>query len=157
MADITCVKVNSGALVPSSGNPTDFEFWSKAGAAVVLAFRGQNFGAPAFGALDGLTAFATGGQANATLLASGGQVFNRVATVATGGDSVALPAAIPGAFVLVINGTAGTSMNVFTNPTVATDTINALSATTAFAVAGAARALFICTTAGKWYSITLAA
>src|ERR1700732_4436972 len=49
---------------------------------------------------DTITAFATGGQTNATQLTS---VVNRITVVATAGDSVKLPAAAAGLDVLVIN------------------------------------------------------
>jgi|SRR5215469_3713179 len=105
---------------------------------------------------DGITAHATGGQANAyQLLAS----FNRVATVASGGDSVALPKAIKGSRVVVDNAT-GTSMNVFSLATQAgsssPDTINGTAGTTAFAQAGNKRVDYVCYTTGAWVTSTAA-
>lgn len=47
-----------------------------------------------------ITAYATGGQANATALT--GKV-NQISTCATSGDSVKLPAAVAGLFIVVIN------------------------------------------------------
>jgi hypothetical protein len=47
-----------------------------------------------------ITAFATGGQTNATELTSH---INEIATVATGGDSVKLPAAVAGLSITILN------------------------------------------------------
>lgn len=94
----------------------------------------------------GITAFATGGQTNATALT---KAFNRVTTVATIGDSVKLPTAVPGMMIVVKNAGAN-SMDVF--PATG-GTINALSANTAFAMAAAANAVFVCTLAGAWDTV----
>jgi hypothetical protein len=91
----------------------------------------------------GITARAGGGQADAVPLAA---AFNRVTTVATAGDSVRLPAALPGASLTVFNRGAA-SMNVF--PATG-QTINALSANTALAVAAGASARFVCVAPGVW-------
>ena len=91
----------------------------------------------------GITAFATGGQANATQLT---KAFNRVTTVATTADSVKLPVAVAGMTVVVKNAGAN-SMDVF--PATG-GTINALSANTALAVAAAASVMFVSTLAGAW-------
>ena len=95
---------------------------------------------------DALTAFAGGGQASATQITA---MNARVSTVATAADSVKLMSAAPGLFLTVINAGAS-SMNVF--PATG-DTINALSANTALAVAAGKACSFICTVAGKWYSL----
>lgn len=60
----------------------------------------------------GVVALAGGGQTGATVLLNG---FNEVKTVASGGDSVALPMAIPGAFCAVYNKGAQ-SMQVYGQP-----------------------------------------
>jgi len=91
----------------------------------------------------GITAHAGGGQANAVPLTA---AFNRVTTVATGGDSVRLPVARVGATVAVFNRGAA-SMNVF--PATG-QSINALSANTALAVAAGASARFVCVAPGIW-------
>lgn len=91
----------------------------------------------------GITAHAGGGQANAVLLTA---AFNRVTTVATGGDSVRLPPAVPGATCVVFNRGAQ-SMNVF--PATG-QSINALSPNSALAVAAGAGARFVCVAAGIW-------
>lgn len=94
----------------------------------------------------GITAYAGGGQANATVLAA---AFNRVTTVATAADSVKLPVARAGMTIVVKNAGAS-SMNVF--PATG-GTINALSANTAFAVASGAAAMFVSTLAGAWDTV----
>lgn len=94
-------------------------------------------------ARTGITAFATGGQASAVPLTA---AFNRVTTVATAGDSVRLPAAVPGATCVVFNRGAA-SMDVFP---VTGQFINALAVNTALAVAAGASARFVCAAAGIW-------
>lgn len=96
--------------------------------------------------VDGITAHAGGGQAAAVALAA---MLNRVATVATAGDSVKLPPSANGMQVVTVNAGAN-SMNVF--PATG-EQINALGANTAFAVAAGKTATFYCATAGQWHSI----
>lgn len=108
---------------------------------------------------DSITAFAGGGQASATALDSG---YNRVTVVATAADSVKLPLCRTGAaqsntvgmIVIVTNADAADSMNVFPQTS---DSINALAANAAYAMAANKTAAFICGTAsgtaGTWYSI----
>jgi hypothetical protein len=93
----------------------------------------------------GLTAHAGGAQTGATPLIAGVNTFT---TVASAGDSAILPAIVSGQTVTVVN-TTGTSMNVFP---FGTDTINALSASTALAVAGGATTIFIGASATNWRS-----
>lgn len=95
---------------------------------------------------DTITAHAGGGQGSAVLLTTD---INRVTTVASAADSVALPTSTPGSEVTVINAAASNSMNVFPQ---SGDQINALSANAAFAVAAGKVATFYCTTAGFWHS-----
>jgi len=90
------------------------------------------------------TALAGGGQAGATLLTS---QIAKVGTVATAGDSVLLPLSTPGHERIVVNATAN-SMNVFPQTG---DTINALSANAAFAMAAGKTAHFYCPAAGQWF------
>jgi hypothetical protein len=107
-------------------------------------------GAPsAFTAADGITAHAAGGQASATQLGYG---INRLSVVATGGDSVALPAAIAGAFVEVINDGVAAA-DVYTKATPGTDTIDGGADTAAAVVTNAKRTIFTCASAGKWSSM----
>jgi hypothetical protein len=96
--------------------------------------------------LDKLTAFAGGGQGGATLLNA---EQCRVTTVATTGDSVKLPPSVAGGSIVVINSGAN-SMNVF--PATG-ETINALAANTALAIAAVGINIFYCfTTGGGWFS-----
>ena len=101
-------------------------------------------------ATNGLTAHAGGGQANALLLAN---LINRVTTVATGNDSVKLPAATVGKWLIVENAAAANSMNVFPQ---SGEAINAGAADAAFAMAANKRALFFCAVAGTWGAILTA-
>lgn len=96
---------------------------------------------------NGITALAGGGQANAPILAS---AINRVTTVASGNDSVRLPAAVAGNVVLVANSAAANSMNVFPQ---SGESINALSANAAFAMAANSRAVFFCAVNGVWSAV----
>jgi hypothetical protein len=103
-------------------------------------------GVPELTAKDGITALAGGGQAGATLLTAG---VNRVATVATAADSVALPVSVAGMVVFVVNGAAN-SMQVFGS---GTDTINDVATATGVAQAGGKAATYFCPVAGKWYRV----
>jgi hypothetical protein len=94
-------------------------------------------------ARTGYTAFAGGGQASAVPLTA---AFNRVTVCATAGDSVRLPRAVPGATCVVFNRGAA-SMNVFP---MTGQSINALAANTALAVAAGASARFVCVATGIW-------
>lgn len=94
----------------------------------------------------GITAFATGGQTDAVPLTA---AYNRVTTVATTADSVKLPVAVQGATIVAVNRGAQ-SMNVF--PATG-QSINALSANAALAVAAGASARFVCIAPGIWDAI----
>lgn len=99
---------------------------------------------------DAITAFAGGGQANATPLTS---TVNRITVVATAGDSVKLPPALAGMRVTVINSDAADSANVFPSTG---DSINAIAANGAFALASTKTADFVCPVNGKWFTVPLA-
>lgn len=97
-------------------------------------------------ATSGITAFAGGGQASATALVSD---LNRVTTVATAGDSVKLPAAVPGLEIVVINDGAA-SLNIYP---VTGESIDALAANAAYALTTTAfNVRLICVSAGLWKS-----
>lgn len=96
-------------------------------------------------AATGITAYAGGGQTNATQLAA---QINHVTTVATAADSVKLPASAVGMTVVVINGAASNSMQVFG---AGTDTINDVATATGVAQAAGKTATYHCPVAGKWY------
>jgi hypothetical protein len=105
---------------------------------------------------DAITALAGGGQSATTL--DGATSFHRVTTVASGNDSVTLPQARAGMFLIVVSATSNAnSLNVFPAKG---DSINALSPNTAFAVAAGKVAVFVCASstsaAGIWHSVTTA-
>ncbi len=94
---------------------------------------------------DGVTAFAGGGQANATQLT--GQTA-RITTVANIGDSVKLPISQAGLEMLVINH-GGKSMQVFGS---GTDTVDDVVYTTGVSQMTGSMTIYSCATAGAWYS-----
>lgn len=99
---------------------------------------------------NAITAFATGGQANAVLLTTS---YNRVTTVATAADSVKLPAAIAGSRVYVFNKAAANSLNVFPSTG---DKVNALSVDAAYAIAVTKGVQFLCVVNGTWDTLLTA-
>lgn len=96
-----------------------------------------------------LTALAGGAQAGTQLNLG----LNRFTVVVTAGDSAQLPVVTGGVMVVVVNADAADSMNVFP-PT--GQTINALSANSAFAVAAGKTALFFQALDGAWYALLTA-
>jgi hypothetical protein len=103
-------------------------------------------------AADGLTAHAGGLQPSALALTA---AINRVTTVATGGDSVALPAATGGQSISVINAGAS-ALAVFSSNASTGDTINGTAGTTAYSLASGKTAEFISPAAGAWHVIVSA-
>lgn len=100
-------------------------------------------GGTAVSVTNAITAFATGGQTNATALTT---PLNRVTVCATIGDSVKLPAATAGAFYVVANdGAAGLDIFPATG-----GIINALAANTAIRIASGSRVAFYCMVDGTW-------
>lgn len=95
---------------------------------------------------DGITAFATGGQTNATQLT---KTMNRISVCATLNDSVKLPAAKAGDTLFLVNSGAA-SANVF--PATG-EQINAAGANTAVALAAGSKAMYFCPVDGRWFSI----
>lgn len=93
-----------------------------------------------------LTAHAGGGQASALQLSA---QFNRVSTVATAADSVALPVSSAGMWVAIANDGAS-SMQVFG---VTPDTINNVATATGVALPAGHAAIYFCAVAGKWSSV----
>ena len=100
---------------------------------------------PVCASQDGITATASGTQATAYQLTA---YLSRVTTVATGADAVALPPAVPGLEVSVINSGAN-SMQVFGNYA-AGDTINGVATATGIAQAAGTTFTYTCSTQGKW-------
>lgn len=96
---------------------------------------------------DGLTAHAGGTRALAVQLAYG---MNRASVVATLNDSLALPPAVKGSSVLVINDGAAAAKIYAANGT--NDTIDGVAAATGVGLTNAKRAWFYCLTAGAWQS-----
>lgn len=108
---------------------------------------GASGGYPTVTAVNGLTAFAGGGQGSATLCPA---VINRFTAVATAADSGKLPPSAPGMQLTVTNAHATNSMNLF--PATG-DQINALGANAAYAVAAGKTAQLSCAVAGQWHAV----
>lgn len=102
-----------------------------------------------FSGQGALTATAGGAQAGLAL----SKTINRFTVVATAADSAQLPAAVPGLVRIVKNADTTDSMNVFPQTG---ETINALSANAAFAVAATKTCMFVCGTSGKWDTLLTA-
>lgn len=102
-------------------------------------------------AANAVSPFATGGQASATALT---KQVNRVTTVTTAGDSVALPASAAGLLITVINDAAANGLAVFP---ASGDAINALSANASITVPAKTVGLFSCAVAGQWNELLLEA
>lgn len=96
------------------------------------------------GSASGLVAHAGGGQASATKMVAD---INHFATVATAADSGALPPAVAGRRITVINRGAS-SMQVFGQ---GSDTINGVAAGTGVAQAAGVKAIYECPVAGQWF------
>ena len=81
-----------------------------------------------------------------------------VDTCATTGDAVALPAALPGTILAVINNTATSNLSVYAyqgvnNGAANNDTINNNSNSTANSLAAHTMTIFVCAKVGQWYAI----
>lgn len=115
---------------------------------------------------DNITAFAGGGQTNATALTT---EINRITTAANSGDSIKLPSTSqvpssgpgyaagsvvpgPGATIFIINHGAN-PIQVFGS---GTDTINDVASGTGVSQMANSVVLYTCTSAGKWYTEGLA-
>ena len=93
---------------------------------------------------NAVTAYAGGGQTNATLLTA---EINRVATVATAGDSVKLPVTTnPGLTIVVVNA-ASKPMQVYGS---GTDTINGVATATGVSQMPNSVVLYVTTASGAW-------
>lgn len=91
----------------------------------------------------GITAFAGGGQTNATALVKD---FNRVTTVATAADSVRLPVSVAGMENVVVND-AAVAMQVFG---AGTETIDGIATATGISQAAGSTVVYRCFVAGNW-------
>lgn len=97
--------------------------------------------------VNGITAHAGGGKANATQLDAKFDV-HRISVCATAADSVLLPPAEAGRAVVVINDGAAAAQ-VFGK---GTDTIDAVVTATGVPLTNAKRCIYYCVTAGAWQS-----
>jgi hypothetical protein len=97
--------------------------------------------------LDGYTAKASGTQATAVTM---DRMINRVTTVATAGDAVALPAARAGHQVCIINAGAN-SLQVY-GQNGSSDTINGIAGSTGVSQMAGSTVFFICPGNGVWLS-----
>lgn len=97
----------------------------------------------------GITAFAGGGQTNATLL-SLNRSIHIVGTVATIADSVKLPVAVGSGALHIVKNAAANSMQLFGT---GTDTIDGAAAATGIAVAGGTGVLVCDYAAGLWTTV----
>lgn len=109
-----------------------------------LSINGGSVQVPLLSVATGITAFAGGGQTNATQLSAG---YNRVTTVATAADSVKLPASVAGMMVVVTNSSANSTQVFGTTP----DTINAVATATGVALAAGKTGIYVCPVAGAWH------
>jgi hypothetical protein len=98
--------------------------------------------------VSGLTATAGGTRAAALPLRA---AMNRIATCATAADSVALPPAVGGQEVTVINSGAAAAQVFAAVGT--SDTINGVVAATGISVAAAGKVQFVSPGPGLWFSI----
>lgn len=104
-------------------------------------------------AQDNITATPSGTQATSVLLA---QQQNRITTVATAGDGVRLPPAIPGAAIVVVNDAATNAANIWPSSAAqggitGGDKINVGAPNAAFSLTVALGVtIFYCFTLGTW-------
>jgi hypothetical protein len=139
-------------LFGQQNSASPFDYWLQAASSAMSPFP-LHFN-PLGGLLklgsveNGLTAHAGGGQANALQL-SITATSHRVSTVASGADSVKLPAAVPGLIQYVFNSGAN-AMQVFGQ---STETINDVASGTGVSVPAAKGAMFVCIATGAWYMV----
>jgi hypothetical protein len=100
---------------------------------------------------DNITAHAGGGLANAFPITT---QLSRITTVATAGDSISLPPALPGVDLMVVNHGANTLQCFGGNA--GADTINDIAGTTGVSVMPGSVVIFVCLTKGAFYSADLA-
>lgn len=151
--DVKCGIEQGGArMFVKSGAELDIEAggaFKIAGVAVTASaadlnqIAGDAAGPQKFSFADALTAHSGGGQGSALALT---KTINRLTTVAAQGDSVALPAAVPGTICYVINKGANAAQ-VFGN---GTDTINLIATATGVSQGVGTFAKYACTVAGNW-------
>ena len=131
----------------------DFQLTDSSGTALFSVARttgAVSMARLAMGVETGITAYAGGGQANATALSATASIHN-VTVVGTAADSVKLPAATgSGAIHLIKNSDAAESLQLFA---AATETIDGVASATGVAIA-AGKARLVCDiAAGAWVSL----
>lgn len=99
---------------------------------------------------DTLTAFATGGQSNATAL-SAAKKYHRISVCATAADSAKLPTSTAGQAHYIRNDGVASAQVFGTSP----DTINTVATGTGVALPPGTGSWFVCTTAGNWTTTVL--
>lgn len=139
LADLATALVNLGL------SPTDTPTFASVTAASFIST-----GLDKKSVQNAITAFSGGGQGSATQLT---KAMNRVTTVAAGGDSVKLPAAVAGESVLVVNAAAANAMDCFP---ASGEVINALTADTALSIIANSSVMFNCVVNGTWNTIVTA-
>ena len=117
------------------------------GVGVGLQDMGLIAGGGGYTNANNITAHAGGGQAAATVL---GAALNRVTTIASAADSVALPAAVGGQSITVVNASSN-SMQLF-GAVGTSDTINGTAGATGIAVA-AGKTLELVSWPGIWHGL----
>lgn len=128
--------------VPDAG--ADANFLMTQGAQTIVGINTFTTGV-VLPAVNGITAFSGGGQGSATAITA---MINRITTSAAAGDSVKLPAATAGLF-LVISNSGAAYANVFP---ASGDAIDALAINTAVSLPVGGRLTFTCSIAGTWVS-----
>ena len=141
------------ASTSTSASPTATKFPNGINAGSVTTASQINTGATLVpgSVVTGITAHAGGGQGSAVVLTG---EFNRVDTVTTAADSVALPApSYVGQQITVVNNAAANSMQVFGS---GTDTINGVATATGVAQAAGKMAIYRAATIGTaaaWFRL----
>jgi hypothetical protein len=125
-----------GATTPAAATVTTLT-------ATTIAGTPSYTGLPRHLATNAITAFATGGQTNATALTS---TINRVTTCATAHDSVKLPTSVAGMIISVVNDGA-TALDVYP---VTGDLIGTLAANVPVTIPVGRESIFSCAVAGTW-------
>lgn len=97
-----------------------------------------------------LTASTSSDQAGGYAITADFSVFD---TVGTAGDSARLPPALPGRSCVIKNNAAANSMDIFP---ASGDSINAVSADGAYALAVTKSVLLFCVVKGKWHTLLTA-
>lgn len=102
------------------------------------------FSYPQFAYKNAITATPSGTVTNSVLIT---ETVSRITVVATAADGVALPAATPGDFFILINDDAADAMQVFAK---GGSTINGVAGATGVSQAAGKTALYVCAVAGVW-------